>query len=581
MNKMWRGVKPLLYLFLLFALFSTAASATTTIELIPDSNTVLQGNTVNVQIRITSDDPITSAQVSLDYPSTLLSITDGPSQGTMFTFFDLPGNDILGWMSSGNLATPTDFATVEFTAGITQTGPATIDLFDVSVGDDNAQALSVGTTGTTINVVALDPPAESADVIVSIIPEMDSVCNGDKFNANIAIASDDPITSAQVSLDYPSTLLSITDGPSQGTMFTFFDLPGNDILGWMSSGNLATPTDFATVEFTADSTNTGPATLNLFDVSVGDDQAQALSVHVESASVNVVECLGPPTPDPEITEPADDATIEGTVVVTEVDNSGSTNVTYNLFEYYADTNGNCVADDGSSWVEIGNDTDAPWQVPWNTMSVSNGKYLIRATMGDTVNNLVGTDEICVTVNNPIPDNSIPLNPLWNYISFPGTLDNATPEHVLDGLSIDAVLHYNAQTGIWENAATFGDFEPRTAYAIRTSEQGEQTIVNLDYKIATPPALQLYEGWNSVGLVGNAPGEQMNNGEDAFAQIDGSYDMLVGPWNATGAYNEQNGYNANVYDGTPPQGGINKDSALYMLKRYEGHWINMTSADMLT
>jgi hypothetical protein len=108
----------------------------------------------------------------------------------------------------------------------------------------------------------------------------------------------------------------------------------------------------------------------------------------------------PYRPQPDITEPEDGTTVSGTITITET-NTGTSEAVYNLFRYYADTNGNCIADDGSSWEIIGNDTDGSdgWSVVWDTKAVADGSYIIDATMGD-VNGTTNTDQICVLASNP-------------------------------------------------------------------------------------------------------------------------------------------------------------------------------------
>ena len=63
------------------------------------------------------------------------------------------------------------------------------------------------------------------------------------------------------------------------------------------------------------------------------------------------------------------------------------------FLYYADLNGNGIADDGQSWVSIGNGTLAsnttnPWTITWNTTNLTKGKYLLKAVATDDQNNIV-------------------------------------------------------------------------------------------------------------------------------------------------------------------------------------------------
>ncbi len=113
-------------------------------------------------------------------------------------------------------------------------------------------------------------------------------------------------------------------------------------------------------------------------------------------------------PAPEITSPVDGVKLTGSVTIDEQDTSLDlgVDIVYNLFEYYYDENCNGLADDaGSSWTEIGNDTNGAdgWSVNWNTALIHDCCYLIRATMGDNFG-LTGTDTIRVVLSNhdPIP-----------------------------------------------------------------------------------------------------------------------------------------------------------------------------------
>ncbi|MCK5659750.1 MAG: hypothetical protein KAH86_00210 [Methanosarcinales archaeon] len=585
MNAKYRfgGVTPLISLLLILAFLSigigTAAAASPIVSIAVSNTDVCVGESFDVFITVDPNgNSLQTAQVDLGYDSSKVSLT--VEDGTMFGMFG-PGtsgagtvNDITG-VGSG-VTTPGNLAVLHVTA--TAAGTVNLDLSGVTT-NTATDSLTPIVNDEILSITVCGGSPDPNAPIVEILPTPKSVCVDDTFDINIAVdPNGNSLQTTQVDLGYDSSKVSLTVG--DGTMFGMFG-PGtsgvgtvNDITG-VGSG-VTTPGNLAVLHVTANAI--GTVNLDLSGV-IAATSTDSLTPTVNDGVIEIDGCTGPfqpPTPQPRITAPEDGATINGTVEVTEVDDSGSTNITYNLFEYCADTGGSCAG----AWTEIGNDTDgAPWSATWNTKLVMNGDYLIRATMGDTTNGLVGTDEISVMVNNAMPENNIPLYNMWNYISFPGTLDNATPEHVLENLSIDVVLHYNADSEIWENAATFVEFKPRTAYAIRVSVP--QTIVNLDYKPDIPPTLQLYEGWNSVGLIGNAPGTQTNNAEAAFALIDDNYDRLVGPWVSTsGGYYSQNGFNENVYGPTPP-GSINTDSVGYVLNRYEGHWINMTSADLLS
>ncbi|MFO7968350.1 MAG: hypothetical protein R6U44_12200, partial [Archaeoglobaceae archaeon] len=154
-----------------------------------------------------------------------------------------------------------------------------------------------------------------------------------------------------------------------------------------------------TVEFQVkDGVADGSYALDLVDVVLSDADKNSISGVAVTDGSAVVECET--TPEPNITEPADGAEVSGAVTASAVDDSGL-NVTYSLFQYYFDEDGNCVADDGNSWQEIGNDTNGSdgWSAEWDTKSVADGSYIVKATMGD-VNGTTGSDEICVLASNP-------------------------------------------------------------------------------------------------------------------------------------------------------------------------------------
>lgn len=141
-----------------------------------------------------------------------------------------------------------------------------------------------------------------------------------------------------------------------------------------------------------------------------------------------------------ITNPANAATVSGTVLVTATasDDVGVASVTFLI--------------DGTS---VAVDTAAPYEYSWDTSAAANGAHTIRAEARDAANN-VGSDQIDVTVNNldsipPVavagPDVSIPAGTLltfdgsassdnvgitefvWTFTDGgPQTLSGATPQY---------------------------------------------------------------------------------------------------------------------------------------------------------
>ncbi len=268
-------------------------------------------------------------------------------------------------------------------------------------------------------------------------------------------------------------------------------------------------------------------------------------------------------PEVEVTYPNGGDTLCGNVLITAQASDSDGYVTNVEF---------LISDDGgATWSHIGDDSTAPYECLWDTsMSPNSTDYLVKAiaTDNDSATAQDMSDAEFEVVN---PCQGIPLKEGWNYISFPGALDNATPEYVLEGLAVDRVMHYNADIKIWEGVS---EFKPRTAYVIKVPS--EQTIENLEYKPDVPTIMQLYEGWNSVGLIGTVPGTETNDAETEFqlGGIDDSYSLVRGPWN--NGY-LRTGYNQNVFDPIDGEETVNKKyTENYPMKRYEGHWILMDS-----
>ena len=155
--------KSLFILAMVFGLGITAASAaTTTLEIIPQSETVFQGDVFTVNLKITPGQSITAMQAGLSYDSDLLS--DTITDGKLFANFDKPAGQIVGYQGiddsaiteSGNLAV------IQFTA--IKEGVTTLGLSDVKLADINGLAV----------------PAEDVEIIggkVTVIKEGDGKMN--------------------------------------------------------------------------------------------------------------------------------------------------------------------------------------------------------------------------------------------------------------------------------------------------------------------------------------------------------------------------------------------------------------------
>ncbi|MCK5661265.1 MAG: hypothetical protein KAH86_07890, partial [Methanosarcinales archaeon] len=214
MKKIWRGGIPLLSILLLFVLFTTAASATTTVEISPSTATVAPGAVVDIEINIASDTSMATAQVTLNHPQSRLTMNGVPTNGGMFTGFSLPAGDILGYRNAGEgLKSSGTLANVQFTAGTTP-GDAELTLTGVKLFDENAIRLpDVIVHGATITVTGDTQQLDGTTVSV-IAP--DSVCKGDPFTTLISITGDTPMATAQVTLNHPSSRISMDGVPTNG-----------------------------------------------------------------------------------------------------------------------------------------------------------------------------------------------------------------------------------------------------------------------------------------------------------------------------------------------------------------------------
>lgn len=246
-------------------------------------------------------------------------------------------------------------------------------------------------------------------------------------------------------------------------------------------------------------------------------------------------------PQPTIAQPSKGDMLSGMATIVEVDESGR-NITYNLFEYYPDLNCDGKANDGAGWVEIYNDTngDDGWSAEWDTVTVPDGCYIIRATMGDD-EGLTGSDQTSVIACNP-PEPSIP-NP-GDGASVAGTItieavDDSGQNDVVKSVFEYAPAADTTWTLIGEdtdgsdgwsvdwNASGVEDGE----YLIRatmydTCSSAEETITIT----VVSGSIVLHPGWNLISVVcglDNSSVDHVLEGIDYEAVI--SYNACNGGW----------------------------------------------------
>lgn len=107
----------------------------------------------------------------------------------------------------------------------------------------------------------------------------------------------------------------------------------------------------------------------------------------------------------------EDNPVSGNVTVRAKDTQQATDIEAATFRYYYDTNQDCVANDGNSWVQFGYDGtkemvggNATFEVNWDTSQLNDCCYIVRVYISD-LHALNGYDTLCValTNHNPVPE----------------------------------------------------------------------------------------------------------------------------------------------------------------------------------
>ncbi len=185
---------------------------------------------------------------------------------------------------------------------------------------------------------------------------------------------------------------------------------GATVSGIVSLGAQADAAGLASLQFQVSGANVGPeittgACATSWDTrtlsngirtvsAVGHDSAGNV-VNATPILVNVQNAPAADTTAPTVTltSPAAAATVAGTITLsaTATDDVGVTSAWFTV--------------DGST---IGaEDTAAPYQMSWNSSTVSNGTHAIRAFARDAAGNTAGSSTTTITVNNTVADTTAP------------------------------------------------------------------------------------------------------------------------------------------------------------------------------
>ncbi|MDI3485636.1 MAG: hypothetical protein PWQ51_25 [Methanolobus sp.] len=537
-----------------------AAAATPTVAVDDsDAHDLSPGDTFDVIVTLDSDGvTVSSLSVELNYDSSVLAVNAitpgdlfGTVPGTDYILEDGSGDDGAGTVSYGMAGTTSnvgvkngDFITVTFEvlpAAADGSYPLEFGMVELFYG-----ASAITTDNMNGEAVVGDEVVVIEDeTSVSVVPSLTNANPGDIFDVVVQLDSDgNVVSSLEVELTYdPSSLmvLGITPGTLfgavEGTDYLLADGSGDDGAGTVYYGMAGTAStvgaktgDFITVQFEVlgDATE-GSYPLDLTSVNLlnGADEVTVDAINNAVVAVTVVPNIAPIA---DITSHTSGETLSQIEIISVEDDSGDDDVVSATFEIFADLDGDCNADDvGEDWSVLGVDTNGTdgWSVVFDSTTVPDGNYLIKATIDDGQD--TSFEIICVTVYNPA---GILLKPGWNFISVPEALENPAVADVLtdfDSTVIDAVFYDDLSSGV-NTMVIPTEFEPLKGYWIHNAM--DEDVIILETYIqksttvpATPATLQLYPGWNAIGHTAL----EAQSADIALMAIGDDCLKVMGPW----------------------------------------------------
>ena len=168
---------------------------------------------------------------------------------------------------------------------------------------------------------------------------------------------------------------------------------------------------------------------------------------------------------------------------------------------------------------------------------------------------------------PVPcDAELQLTAGWNFISIPKALDasNSTAAKLFSSVETagNAILGYNAESGVWEQITADTVIKPLFGYWIYSDSSSSVPLIYSD--VPTAPAMkQLYPGWNAVGL--SADGDI-----PAASFFAGLKWRVALPWSCENS----------MYDTAIVNGGSADNSPENLLSLGNGCWLYVEEANVL-
>jgi chitodextrinase len=402
-----------------YTLYATFAAGNATMYIkTPTTTEIASGQNITVDVRINvGTETVNAVQADLSYPADRLEYKSVDATGSAFSV-EAPTTASGGKLSiARGSTTPVTgdvlVAKVNFTV-LSGTGSAgiTFDTTSVILRSSDSTSVLGNTAGTTFNYPSLVNR-------LYLQPVTGETATGDTFDLAIRSNTSTLVNAVQANLTFDASKLEYVSSDFAGSAFEV----AAEAVGSTGSVKIArgttTPTSsdklVGTVKFKLLATS-GNAAVEFAEDSVILSSATSTNVLTEKAGAtrNVLVATPPPAPPPtptptptppptspstptvNITLPADNATVTGTVQLTA---EATSSVGVSKVEFYL--NGTL----------IGTDATAPYTATWNTTTASNGQHTLKVVVYDTQDpSVTAEDTVTVTINNPVPDATPPTKP---------------------------------------------------------------------------------------------------------------------------------------------------------------------------
>ena len=581
----------LLIFFACFMVGIGLAAASPSLSVDPSlTDNLSQSDTFAVEVIVDSEGAsLDAVEFNLVYDTSALSMTGSSYSGLMGT----QNSDVFvieNMTDDGNIffsvadATPAAQAGNILTVNFKVKAGVADALYDLDLSGVSLVSGTSTLTGVSVNdgeaKVGDGDIVVEEDPFVQVVADSGSFSEGESFQATVVIDSkSNSVSAVEFDLAYDNSILSLTGASYSGLMgaqdsdaFVIEDMTDDgsiyfsvaDSTPAMQSGVLVT-LDFEVNAGAAD----GSYLLDIQDATMVDGSTTIPGVDEIDDTVEVTNVPNT-VPIANITSHTSGETVSQVEIISVVDDSGDDDVVSATFEIFADLDGDCNADDvGEDWSVLGEDTDGTdgWSVVFDTTTVPDGSYLIKATIDDGQD--TSFEIICVTVYNP---EGILLKPGWNFISVPEALETPDVNDVLtdfDSTVIDAVFYDDLSSGV-NTMVIPTEFEPLKGYWIHNALEEDVVIVETYLQKsttvpATPATVRLYPGWNAIGHTAL----EAQSADIALVAIGDSCIKIKGPW--VPSANDYAFVGLNIVDGSELTGNF-VTTADFQLDAYEGFYV---------